>query len=131
MSSNFSAVVSAWRALGGTGGAIEIGPGSGMPEGSALGGPAEAGGMPPIPEGGDGDAGFGGEPPFGGRRGGHHASRFGEGINLERALGQVESDLLWVGVPALVGVAIELTWWFSRKRRPGEMSDARAAQGAE
>lgn len=97
---NFSAVMSAWRALGGTVGPIDIGGGSGS---SPF---ASGGGMPS------------GGPPFLSGRGRHHASGFGEGISLERASGQFGSDVLWIGIPALLGVAIELTYWHTRRRTP-------------
>jgi hypothetical protein len=110
MNPNFSAVVSAWRALGGVAGEIEIG---------------GEGGMPPFAGGGEGGA------PFGGRRGGRHGTGFGEGINVERALGQMGSDLLWIGVPALLGVIVELLWWHTRKRKPREAPSTSSAGGTE
>jgi hypothetical protein len=109
MNSSFSSVFSAWRALGGTVGPIEI----------------DAGEM-----GGEGGAPFGG-PPFLSGRGSHHASGFGEGIDLERAAAQFGSDLLWIGLPALLGVAVELAWWYTRKRKPREAPDTSAEGGTE
>jgi hypothetical protein len=109
MNSNFSPVFSAWRELGGTVGPIEIGGGE---------------------MGGEGGAPFGG-PPFLSGRGGHHAAGFGEGIDVERAGAQFGSDLLWIGVPALLGVAIELVWWHTRKRKPREAPSTSTAGDTE
>lgn len=96
---NFSTVMSTWRALGGTVGPIDMSGGGGTS-------PFAGGGMPS------------GGPPFLSGRGSRHASGFGEGINVERASAQFGSDLLWVGIPALLGVAVELTYWYTRKRTP-------------
>jgi hypothetical protein len=97
---NFATVMSMWRALGGTVGPIDTSGGGGSS-------PFAGGGRGGMPSG---------EPPFLSGRGSRHGSGFGEGINLERASAQLGSDVLWVGIPALLGVAIELTYWHTRKR---------------
>lgn len=105
MNPNFSAVIGAWRALGG---GVDVG--SGRATGGMRGDSPSPFGMA---EGASPFAGGG----FGGGRRGHHSAGFGEGIDLERALGQAGSDLVWLGIPALIGAAIELNAWNGRRRR--------------
>lgn len=119
MNPNFSAVISAWRTLGGSAGHIEGGPDRAREFGDGRG-PA---GEPPSA-----DARERFEGGFEGRGRGHRGSGLGEGISLDRAIPQIESDLVWIGIPALIGAAIELVFWYVRRlRRRSSGSAAEAA----
>lgn len=114
---SFSALISTWRALGGTAQPLDAGGGAG-------GGPF----------GGGGGGGFGGDQ--GGGLGGHSAG-LTDGLDLSRAPGQTGSDLLWIGIPALIGAAIEIDAIYIRRKRKRAQarkkspSQARAAQLAK
>ncbi len=104
---NFSALISTWRALGGTAQPLDAGSG---------GGPF--GGM-----GGGFGGGFGGGG-FGGGGLGRH-SGLTDGLDLSRAPGQTGSDLVWIGIPALIGAAIEITATYTRRKRKRAQPQAR------
>jgi hypothetical protein len=87
---NFSALISTWRALGGTAQPLGVGAGGGM--GGGFGGGLGGGGL-----------------------GGH--SGLSDGLDLSRAPGQTGSDLLWIGIPALIGAAIEIDATYIRRKR--------------
>jgi hypothetical protein len=119
INSNFSALTSVWKALGGTAGPIDTeraqggGPFGGMGgQAPALDGSSEGGGMPPFAGGMGG--GFGGGLRGGGRR---QPVGIAQGFDPSRAPGQTGSDLLWLGIPALLGAAIEIDATLLRKRR--------------
>jgi hypothetical protein len=56
----------------------------------------------------------GGGSPFGG---GGHQEGLADGLDLEKAPGQTGSDLLWIGVPALIGGVIEIVWTAVNRRK--------------
>jgi hypothetical protein len=87
LNQNYMTLISAWRALGGSAHAL-----------------------------GTGGQGFGGG--FGrGGGGGRRAGGLTDGLNLDAAPGQTGSDLIWIGIPALLGAAIEIEAMYLRRRR--------------
>jgi hypothetical protein len=118
INSNFSALTSTWKALGGSAGPIDAERTQGASPFGGMGGQAPAlddsdiqGGMPPFA---GGRGGFGA-----GLRGGGRAQPvdIAHGFDPSQAPGQTGSDLLWLGIPAVIGIAIEIDATLLRKRR--------------
>jgi hypothetical protein len=98
MNTSFTSLISTWRAMGGSAQPI-------------------TGDRPSF--GGGGMPGLAGGFPGGGE---HETVSWTHGLELERAPGQTASDLLWLGLPALLGGIVELVVTLMRRR-----STARAA----
>lgn len=114
MNGNFITLISMWRALGG----------SAQPLGADRAGGTD-GQMPPFAIGGGG--GLGGGAGFGGS-GERRQVPITDGLELSLAPGQTGSDLVWIGIPALIAAVIEIVWTRPARRRRAAARTQRASR---
>lgn len=135
---NYSALIATWKALGGSAGPIDgrhresgaprLG-GTARPSrenarGAALGSSSEPDGDMPRFPGSNGRGMAGGFGALGLERRAPRPAGITHGVDLTRAPQQTASDLLWLGIPALVGAAIEIDATLLRRRRQKQTATA-------